>query len=223
MDYKPELFCNGDIFDIGANIGYTSCLFSKALRAESKVYCFEPDQFNFDLLQEVIQRKKLSGMVVPVHAAVGASDGYIELWHNERHHGDHRVLTDHFKSTRPDLAGTCTVPMMTIDSYVRSHNLHNISFIKIDVQGYELAVCEGMKETLTAFPDTNVCFEYAPGALVELGFEPIRLLDFFTAKAYLIHTMSGRGIRLARDYGIIHHAAGVAGYIDLICSRRELV
>ncbi len=223
MDRKPELFCNGDIFDIGANIGYTSCLFSKALRAESKVHCFEPDQFNFDLLQEVIQRKKLSGMVLPVHAAVGASDGCIELWHNERHHGDHRVVTDHFKSTRPDLGGTRTVPMMTIDSYVRSHNLRNISFIKIDVQGYELAVCEGMKETLTAFPDTNVCFEYAPAALVELGFEPIRLLDFFTARTYLIHIMSGQGIRSVRDYQIIHQAVGVAGYVDLICSRRELV
>src|SRR5262249_48122306 len=88
---RPEFFCKGDILDIGANIGYTSSLFANAIMREAKVYSFEPDRWNFDLLCEVLKKEKLSDSVVPVYAAVGADDGFAELWHNKSHHGDHRI------------------------------------------------------------------------------------------------------------------------------------
>jgi FkbM family methyltransferase len=222
IDRKPELFETGDILDIGANIGYTSCLFARALKTESKVYSFEPDGFNFDLLKEVIRQRKLSGRVVPINMAVGTSDGRIEFWHNERHHGDHRVVTGHFKNSRPDPNRTSTVPVICVDTFVKSRHLHQISFIKIDVQGYDLAVCEGMKETLLAFPDATVCVEYDPKALLELGFEPVRLLEFFRTRGYLIHVLSGPKIKLARDDATVHQFAEAEDYVDLLCSRRQL-
>jgi hypothetical protein len=47
-----------------------------------------------------------------------------------------------------------------------------VRFIKIDVQGYEPAVCQGMEGTLTANPDCVVSLEYMPEALArgEAGF-----------------------------------------------------
>jgi len=95
---------------------------------------------------------------------VGNSDGHIKFWHNEEHSADHRVVTDRFSSSCPDDAKISTVPVTSVDTFVRNRNLRNISFIKIDVQGYELAVCEGMKETLEKFPETCVCFEHSPDA-----------------------------------------------------------
>jgi hypothetical protein len=61
---RPELFKNGDILDIGANVGYTSCLFARAASPEHKVYSFEPDRANFQLLTKLIQRKNLQGKIV---------------------------------------------------------------------------------------------------------------------------------------------------------------
>jgi FkbM family methyltransferase len=223
IDQKPELFRNGDILDIGANIGYTSCLFSKPLRPESKIYAFEPDLFNFDLLQEVIRRKNLSRTVVPIQAAVGACDGNVEFWHNDRHHGDHRVVTTQFRNFRPDPARISVVPVVTIDNFVESRGVHTISFIKIDVQGYELAVCEGMKQTLARFPGAVIAFEYAPDALIELGFDPTMLLDFFERRGYLIHGVSPPSVECLSDRSMINELAAKRGYIDLLCLRRKLV
>ena len=219
---KPELFENGDVLDIGANVGYTSCLFARALKPESKVYSFEPDQANFQLLTEVIRREGLSERIVAMNFAVGSADGSIELWHNEEHSGDHRVVTDHFKNDLSDFGQISTVPVISVDSFVKTRNLQAISFIKIDVQGYELAVCEGMKQTLAKFPELCVGCEYAPEGLVKLGFDPVGLLDFFRMNGYQIHILTRSSIKLARDNATIQQAADEAGYVDLLCSQRFL-
>jgi FkbM family methyltransferase len=219
---KPELFQNGDILDIGANVGYTSCLFARALKPGSKVYSFEPDQVNFQLLAEVIRRKKLSERIIAMNSAVGSANGCIDLWHNEKHSGDHRVVTNYFKKDLPDSSQVSTVPMIRVDSFVETRNLQKVSFIKIDVQGYELAVCEGMRRTLANFPDLCVCCEYSPEGLVELGFDPIQLLDFFRMNGYQIHILTRSSIKMARDNATIGRITDEAGYVDLLFTKRAL-
>jgi FkbM family methyltransferase len=218
----PQLFKNGDILDIGANIGYTSCLFAGALTPGSKVYSFEPDLGNFQLLSDVIRRKNLSEKIVAINSAVGSADGWVEFWHNKKHSGDHRVVTDHFKDAIPDCAQTSRVPMVSVDGFIEARNLQRIAFIKIDVQGYELAVCEGMRRTLAKFPELCVCCEYAPEGLIELGFDPGTFLDFFTGNGYRIHVLTRSSIRSAPDNTTIRRIADEAGYVDLLCSQRVL-
>ena len=219
---EPALFQNGNILDIGANVGYTSCLFADALRPGFRVYAFEPDQANFHMLSDVIRRKKLSECVIPINSAVGHSDGRIELWHNEKHSGDHRVATDHFKNTLPGSMSIFNAAVVSVDSFVKTNNLQNISFIKIDVQGYELAVCEGMTQTLATFPGLSICCEYAPESLVELGFDPIQLLHYFRTHGFHLHILTRSSITLAPDNVAIQQIAGEAGYVDLLCSHRVL-
>jgi FkbM family methyltransferase len=218
----PDLFQSGDILDIGANVGFTSCLFANALKSGSKVYSFEPDDANFQLLQDVIRRKKLSERIIPIHSAVGNMDGRIELWHNEKHSGDHRVATPHFKRTLSDSTEIFSADVVSVDSFVESRSLTELSFIKIDVQGYELAVCEGMKETLEKWPGICVCCEYAPEGLLELGFDPVQLLDFFRTNGFHVHILTRSSIESGSNNYAIHQIAGKAGYVDLLCSRRDL-
>jgi FkbM family methyltransferase len=223
INRKPELFENGNILDIGANVGYTSCLFARALKPDSKVYSFEPDQANFQLLTEVIRREGLSERIVAMNLAVGNADGSIELWHNEKHSGDHRVVTGHFRNDLSDSAQISTIPVISVDSFVKARNLQTMAFIKIDVQGYELAVCEGMKQSLTRFPGLCVGCEYAPEGLIELGFDPVRLLDFFRMNGYQIHILTRSSIKLAPDNATIQQATEERGYVDLLCLQRTLV
>ncbi len=219
---RPELFGNGDVLDIGANIGYTACLFAQAVGPESRVYSFEPDEATFQLLKEIIQRKNLSEKIIATKAAVGSADGSIEFWHNEKHSGDHRVVTNRVKNAHADPSQISTVPVISVDTFVEERNLQRISFVKIDVQGYELAVCEGMKQTLVNFPDLCVCCEYSPESLVELGFDPVELLNFFRANGYQLYVLTRSSIMLALDNAMIQKVADEAGYVDLLCSRRAL-
>jgi len=216
---QPEIFQKGDILDIGANIGYTATVFAGALRADSKVYVFEPDRQTFSLLKEVIQSKNLSGAVEAFNTAVGSFDGELRFWHNEEHSADHRVVTESFSSSCTDETKISTVPVTTVDSFVRSHNLRNISFIKIDVQGYEMAVCEGMKETLERFPEACVCLEHSPESLIELGFEPEKIIDFFRSRGYQLYILTREAPQLAADNESLERIVNEAGYVDLLCSK----
>jgi FkbM family methyltransferase len=217
---SPELFTNGDILDIGANIGYTACVFAAARKAPAKIYAFEPDLASFATFEETIRRKHLGGTVEVFNMAVGSADGSLQFWHNEEHSADHRVVTEQFKTSRPAGEKITTVAVTSVDSFVAAHNLQDISFIKIDVQGYELAVCEGMRKTIEKFPAMCVAFEFAPDGMRELGFEPSGLLDFFRVAGYQLHILTRDSTTLAQDNRAIEAAVERAGYVDLLCSKK---
>jgi FkbM family methyltransferase len=223
---SPELFTSGDVLDIGANVGYTACVFAAAIKgnrkAPGRVYAFEPDLASFQTLGEIVRRKNLGDSVEIFNVAVGSADGSLEFWHNEEHSADHRVVTEQFKSLRPVGEKITMVAVTSVDSFIAARNRQNISFIKIDVQGYELAVCEGMRLTLGKFPGLSIAFEYAPDGMRELGFEPSALLDFFREAGHQLHILTRSATTLAPDNRAIELAALRSGYVDVLCSKNIL-
>jgi FkbM family methyltransferase len=218
---RPELFRGGDILDIGANIGYTAALFAHAADADAAVYAFEPEPFNFRLLETSIRDRKLQEKVVPVHSAVGEQSGAIELWINERHHADHRIATENLRANQTQAAsGYVTVPIITLDDFLaqREHR-RPVCFIKIDVQGYELSVCRGMLATVAQQPQVTVAVEYMPQALRELGSEPGLLLDWLRERELQMYSLDKSG-HLSRG---LSNELAQKGYVDLIFSRTELL
>jgi FkbM family methyltransferase len=212
---RPELFQGGDILDVGANIGYTAVLFAGALAGNHKVYAFEPEPFNLELLAETIQRRGLGDRIVPVAAAVGVEEGSVELWINPAHPADHRVRTVEFSA---EVRGqkTVTVPMLSLDRFVRERGIAQVSFIKIDVQGFEPAVCAGMERILAENPAAAVGIEYMPEAIRALGFDPAELPRWFRQRGYRASSIdSGEPVPDVPEL-----AEG--GYLDLLWERAAI-
>ncbi len=219
---RPELFRGGHIVDVGANVGYTAAVFAKVISPGFRVFAFEPEQRNFDQLLRTIRRLRLGDTAEPVRAAAGASDGSVMLWRNDRHHGDHRVATEAFRSGRR-LTTLESVPLLTIDRFVRDKGIASaIRFIKIDVQGYELAVCQGLADTLRASPEAAVAVEYSPPDMRELGFEPRQLLDFFRSRGFAAYAIGERGLLEPFDEGGAEEGRGARPYLNLLCTRHRL-
>jgi len=213
-----ELFQGGNILDIGANIGYTAMVFSRAIDPEYKVYAFEPEQFNYDLLVRSSHKNTARERIVPILSAVGDQDGTIELWENQHHHADHRVLTNQFRETAAP-SGTVATPILQIDTFVGTQGAEfPVRFIKVDVQGYEFPVCKGMERTLAGNPRAIVALEYMPEAMRELGFQPDDLLKWLRQREYQAYTLEKHGhIRS----GVVDPSQG-PGYVDLLFSREKL-
>jgi FkbM family methyltransferase len=212
----PVLVCGGSALDIGANLGYTATVLARALAPGKKVYAFEPEPSNFSILQQTADRPEFEGKIVAMQCAVGAECGTIELWVNDDHHGDHRVITEQFRSQHPGLK-KIGVDMVSVDSFLEDLR-EDVSFIKIDVQGYELAVCEGMRSTLERSPDTSVLLEFMPSAMRDLGFEPSHLIHFFAERGFGIYHVGRRG-RLSQGMPAIMEDSG---YVNLLFSRRPI-
>ena len=211
----PELVGAGNILDVGANLGYTAALLARAAKSDRTVYAFEPEPFNFRILQQTASKAEFAGRIVPLQLAVGAETGTINLWINDRHHADHRVATEQFHSAHPG-SKEVSVSLVSIDSFLVSRP-GPVSFIKIDVQGYELAVCQGMQKTLEQNPGVTVLLEFMPSAMRELGFESSHLIDFFAERGFKAYQIHPRG-KLSPG---IPPAIKNSSYLDLLFSRRS--
>ena len=188
---RPELFRGGNAIDAGANVGYTARVLAAVLQAPYRVYAFEPDALNFRRLTRYAHDDR----IVAMQSALGEREGTIELWHNERHPGDHRVAAGDVAR----YAGTkASVPMTTVDAFARTLR-HPVRFIKIDVQGYEPAVLRGMRETLHG--DVVVLIEHAPEHIRALGFDPDEVFEHL--RAFSIERLGDER----------------RGYVDLLCVK----
>jgi len=212
----PDLVGEGDVLDVGANIGYTACVLAQTAKAGRKVYAFEPEPFNFRLLKQTSEQREFDGRIVPLQLAVGAEDGTIDLWINLGHHADHRVMTPQFQAAHAEEA-TVHTPLVSVDSFLDGMQ-SKVSFVKIDVQGYELAVCQGMQNTLRQNPDITVFLEFMPSAMRDLGFEPSDLIEFFVQRGFSIYQVHSRG-RLTPGMPAV---AEDSNYFDLLFSHRPL-
>ena len=212
----PDLVGDVNVLDIGANIGYTATVLARATKPNRKVFAFEPEPFNFAILQQTAFQPEFEGKIVPEQCAVGAEDGTINLWINLRHHADHRVITDQFHLEHPGAMGI-SAPLVSIDSFLANRE-GQVSFVKIDVQGYELPVCQGMQNTLRQNPDIAVVLEFMPSAMRELGFDSSHLIDFFVDRDFKIYQAHPRG-KLSRG---VPAETKDSSYFDLLFSRRDI-
>ena len=221
---RPALFQGGHVLDVGAQIGYTVSLFSKALSPGFKVYAFEPEPENFSLLLETIGSRCAQGTIIPVPAAVGDRAGSVELWRNPAHPGDHRVASEAFRRQAGADIGTTPVRLVSLDGFLVSvgEAVAPVAFVKIDVQGYEPAVCRGMVGLLDRCPNVVVAIELAPRELRAQAFAPADLVGFFRDRGHSIHLLAKDGSLTPFGEGNPDVESRGRGYADLLCSRRDL-
>lgn len=130
------------IFDIGANVGVTSCIFSSRA-PNGSVYSFEPSQEAFGFLWQTLTFNNAANCF-PFQLALGAKPGKLQFYEDPNSaSASHLVLNGH---TLKD--GTTFVEVSTIDLFVADKKIKRLDFIKIDVEGFELDVLAGAAKTL---------------------------------------------------------------------------
>ena len=111
--------------------------------------------------------------------------------------------------------------MLTLDSISEDHNLKGlVKFVKIDVQGYEIPVLEGMGNLLKENPDLKVCLEYAPEMMKEMGFDANRIFDFFSK--YFKYLVVRKGLKKIEGIEAIGRNDLPKGYADILFSKQSI-
>lgn len=139
--FKSLIQPTDTVLDIGANIGCTSLLFGDLAR---KVYSFEPSPTTHRWLVQNVRMAKLNN-VEPINLGLGKDAGTFELTFapNNRSGG--------FVSNLTNASEGHQVEQITIakgDDFIREHQIAKVDFIKIDVEGFEQSVIEGLASTI---------------------------------------------------------------------------
>jgi FkbM family methyltransferase len=175
--YEPDmaqaihrLLRTGDVFlDVGANIGFFSVLAGCIVGESGRVVAFEPHPDALATLRAAIAVNGLSGIVDIVEAAVGNAAGAVRFFLS-----DDPVLStlDPARSPARDnfsFDRSIEVRQLTLDDWLaeRLHLAPRIRAIKIDVEGTEADVVNGMRRTLAACPRAAILCETAPGSVAD--------------------------------------------------------
>lgn len=127
------------VLDIGANIGNHTLVFATAA---SQVHAFEPMPAIHALLARNIADNKLSHARAHALALSDCNDTAT------LHIGKQGNLGMTSFEARDDNSGTVTVNRRVGDEYLLEQGITHVDFLKIDVEGHEYFVLQGLRQTL---------------------------------------------------------------------------
>ena len=161
---------------------------------------------------------------ITVHevAATNRNEGTIDILDHTDHGGHNHVVLDSKDYVLRPSQNLVPVPARTIDSY----NFDDVDAIKIDVEGSELLVIQGAKETIDRCrPSVQV--EIVPKQCTLFGYEPQDLYDFFAERDYVCVSAvrraanaDQRGMFFGQDIGMKHKQ--IKKYMDRLFVPREV-
>jgi len=166
------------VVDVGANVGYFTLLAAWGTGPSGKVYAFEPEPKNFRLLSRNVDVNGMTWVTVN-RKALWNKAGTAELYTTDAC-GGHSLIGN----TQPTTSGKIQVETIPLDNYLTPGQ--RVDFIKIDAEGAEPFIMEGMQEVLKANPKAKILLEFAPMFLKASGRDPMQFIDWIKGLGYSV-------------------------------------
>ncbi len=128
------------VVDVGANLGIFSVM--AAMSGAKKVYAFEPIPETLAILKKTVAKNYLENVILPIETAIGNVEGSIDIKYDGS--GDQTAtisLDDKKKNLRK-------IRITMLDTILKTEE---VSFIKIDTEGYETEVLLGAKNIIKKY------------------------------------------------------------------------
>jgi FkbM family methyltransferase len=169
----------GVLYDVGANVGFFSLLGARLAGPAGHVYAFDPAPDNAAAIRRNAALNALENVSVIAKAvSAGAGTGRLQVvddqsWSKLAEYGAHPLTERVLK-----------VELVAVDDLVAAGEARPPTVVKIDVEGAELAVLEGMRATIDA---------YRPAIICELHDTHREFLAAMAARGYRVINLEGAG------------------------------
>lgn len=194
-------------FDIGANIGVYSNVLAMLTGDATNIHSFEPVRH---VRNKLLANAKLNGNAA-IHVndvALGDAESRMTMFQIKPEHVrggvSSLVQNDTYKQLGSQYFDEVEVSVTTIDKYVQHKNLQSVDFLKIDVEGFEMNVLRGGRETIA---------RYRPFILLELDFDrhgtvvAREMKDFFRSLEYQAYEP-----RMKKKFGVGRRVLALSAY-----------
>ena len=162
------------LLDIGANIGIYSIYSALKIGVSESVYSIEPNAYSFHSLLTNIKQNSLIREIVPINIALTNRFSIFDFHYNSDlpgHSGSqvHSAISEHGETFIPvatELKLGCSVDELSDNGLFK----RRITHVKIDVDGHEKEIVEGMTRLLSGPLRPNyVQIEINPGAKSDIN------------------------------------------------------
>jgi len=142
----------GVFIDIGANFGRYTVMMARKLKGKGTVVSIEPEAHTIELLKQNVSINKLTNVFV-VGKGCSSRNGK-ETFYLE---GTTYSGGTHSLKKEAHHVGKITIDVETLDSIVSRLKIKRVDLIKIDVEGLEVSVLQGAKETIKKNHPKIIC------------------------------------------------------------------
>ena len=203
------------VIDVGANIGYYTLIFAQLAGTTGKVFAFEPEPKNFELLQKNVKVNDYSN-TINENYAVSDSNGNVSLFLAKNGIVGHRISNFDIN------LNSILVKKITLDDYFTKLNLiDKINFVKIDVEGFEFGVLKGMTRIIEKSKNLKLFLEFNRVGIEAAGFDPKEILDFLYKNNFKIYFLNYKenSINEADKNQLLTSKDNLNENINLLCSK----
>lgn len=181
--YRHMIGAGAIVIDVGANIGAHTLRLAACVGTAGRVVAVEPTRYAFERLQEhVLLNPKLTHQIILLQAMLMGSQ---QAALAEKIESSWPLDTP--SDAHPEHAGVAKVTtgatVRTLDHVVSDLDLESVDFLKLDVDGYEVEVLRGARNTLRRFAPV-IFFEHAPYGVAEKGYNPAEIAEILTDSGY---------------------------------------
>jgi FkbM family methyltransferase len=183
------------VFDVGAAKGDWTAI---ALSADPNlvVHCFEPTSRRFKVLTD----RGFGERAVLNNFGLGEAPARTKIFYNASG-GSNSLFPQRYNGQSYAETDVETVTISTIDAYCRERGIDHVDFIKMDIEGYEMAAIRGAQQMLAAGKIDVIQFEYSY-VFLDAGTSLMRLMQYLKEvnPAYEFHKIYPDGTRPVPAY-----------------------
>ena len=171
--------------DVGANVGYLTAVGASLVGKAGEVVSFEPVPKIYSILKN-ISTLNPEYNIMAYNNAIGESNALIEMdCTSFSDYGGSTAVSGLLNMNNIEIKNKIKVESIRLDDYLLESNMGEISFIKIDVEGYEFSALKGLERYFTETPyrPAIVC-EIAPTAHQLLQITVQDILSYMSSFGY---------------------------------------
>jgi FkbM family methyltransferase len=201
----------GDIcIDAGANFGYYSLLLGELAGREGKAVAIEPNEYLSKLLSFTSAVNEYPFTII--QKALSDKNGEVILSIPLHFWGGGTIR----KEKVDDHITTQTVKVETFDFMIDALNLSRVDFIKMDCEGVEPLIFEGMEKTLNNNPQLKMVMEYSP-----FMYKNARVFTEFLFSRFSVGEITGESTVKQFSEKDIDYLVNLSDHIDLFLQNKS--
>jgi FkbM family methyltransferase len=176
------------VVDVGSHMGYYSVLAGKLVEGFGKVHAFEANPVIYETLFKNIFINGLIDRVIQNNLAVYSHSTTLEFHTLQRATGGNSLVdfTEEYQERFNEKVSSITIQATSLDEYFQSQGTLKVDVVKIDAEGSEPFIFEGMQKILESNPDIVIICEFNAGLIHGCGNEPKIFLQKLQAHGLIL-------------------------------------